>query len=153
MMNNFIFWVALFCYAIHIIEEFFYDWKSWAQNVLKLRVEWSGFYVVNTAVLFIGVACASVGWSYPAFALTFPALMLINALFFHILPMIISRKFSPGLITALVLFIPVGIKSFSIAVLSGVPVKAITLAILAGILLMAYPIILIKTKGLPFFKQ
>ena len=152
-MNNLIFWAALIAYAIHILEEFFYDWKSWAQNVLKLQVEWSGFYVVNTVVLFIGVACASIGWSYPALALVFPALMLINGVFFHILPIIVTRKFSPGLITALVLFMPIGIKAFSIALLTGVSTKAILLSAFGGILLMAYPIILIKTKGLPFFKQ
>ena len=152
-MNNLIFWIALFCYAIHILEEFFYDWKSWARNVLKLQVEWDGFYVVNIVVLFIGVACSSVGWGYPFFALIYPALMLINAVFFHVLPTIITRKFSPGLITALLLFIPVGIKAFNIAVFLKVSTGTIILSFLAGALLMAYPIILIKTKGLPFFKQ
>ncbi|MVN22551.1 HXXEE domain-containing protein [Mucilaginibacter arboris] len=152
-MGNIIFWVALLCYAIHILEEFFYDWKSWARNVLKLQVEWNGFYVVNTVVLFMGVACASVGWNYPAFALAFPALMLINAIFFHVLPTIITKKFSPGLITALILFLPVGIEAFRAAILIGVPTKLLLLSVLTGLLLMAYPIILIKTKELPFFKQ
>jgi len=64
-----------------------------------------------------------------------------------------TRKFSPGLITALALFIPVSIKAFNTATSSGVPVKQILLSILAGFLLMAYPIILIKTKGLAIFKQ
>ena len=97
METNYIFWVALVAYAIHILEEYTYDWKSWAQKVMKLDVEWSSFYVGSIIVLFIGLACAEVGWAHPTFSLIFPALMLVNALFFHILPYIRSnRKFSPA---------------------------------------------------------
>jgi Protein of unknown function with HXXEE motif len=148
-----IFWIAMAAYALHMMEEFFYDWKGWANNVLKLPVDWAGFYVTNSAVLFLGIACASVSWSLPWFALAFPALMLINAFFFHVMPFIITKKFSPGLITALILFFPVGIYTFRSAVELGVSTGEILTAFLAGILLMAFPIVLLKTKNLPFFRQ
>jgi Protein of unknown function with HXXEE motif len=153
MNNQSIFWVAMAAYALHMMEEFFYDWKSWANNILKLPVDWSGFYVTNTAVLFLGIACASVGWSHPSFALMFPAVMLINAFFFHVLPVIVKKKFSPGLITALILFFPIGIYAFKTASDLGVTTKEISFSFLLGALLMAYPIILLKTKNLSFFKQ
>lgn len=152
-MNNQIFWIAMAAYALHMMEEFFYDWKGWANNVLKLPVDWSGFYITNSAVLFLGIACASVGWSMPWFALAFPALMLVNAFFFHVMPFIIMKKFSPGLITALILFFPIGIYSFRMAVELGISTGEIMKAFLSGVLLMAYPIILLKTKNHPFFKQ
>jgi hypothetical protein len=84
METNYIFWVALVAYALHILEEYTYDWKSWAQKILKLDVDWGNFYVTNVIVLFFGLACAEVGWAHPTFSLIFPALMLVNAVVFHI---------------------------------------------------------------------
>ncbi|MDB5006883.1 MAG: hypothetical protein JWQ84_292 [Mucilaginibacter sp.] len=152
-MDNLIFWIALAAYALHILEEFAYDWKTWAQKVLKLDVDWNTFYVTNVVVLFIGVACASVGWAHPTFSLIFPAMMLINALFFHILTYIRSqRKFSPGMITAIFLFLPIGLKCFTLAIAVGVQTKSLLIAAAAGALVMAFLIFLIKTKNVGFFK-
>jgi len=154
MEPNYIFWVALVAYALHILEEYTYDWKSWAQKILKLDVDWNSFYVTNVLVLFIGVACAEVGWSHPTFSLIFPALMLVNSLVFHILPYIRSnRKFSPGMITAIFLFLPIGIKSFTMATDMQVLSKSMIIAGICGVAIIAFPIFLLKTKDLDFFKQ
>jgi hypothetical protein len=153
MNNQEIFWIAMAAYAIHMMEEFFYDWKNWANNTLHLPVEWSGFYVTNTAVLFLGIACSSVAWNAAWFALSFPALMLINALFFHVLPVIRTKKFSPGLMTAILLFFPIGFYAFHLAVRNNVPASELMLSFLIGALLMAFPIVLLKTKNLSFFRQ
>lgn len=153
MNPNHIFWVALAAYALHILEEYNYDWKSWAQKVLKLDVDWNTFYVTNVVVLFVGIACAEVGWSHPTFSLIFPALMLVNALFFHILTYIRSkRKFSPGMITAIFLFLPIGFASFRMAVNMGVQTKSLIEAAVAGALVMSFPLFLLKTKNLDYFK-
>jgi hypothetical protein len=153
MKPDYIFWVALAAYAFHILEEYNYDWKTWAQKILKLDVDWNTFYVSNVIVLFFGISCAEVGWSHPTYSLMFPALMVINALFFHIVPYIRSkRKFSPGLFTAIFLFIPIGIRSFSMAVELGVSTKSLAIAGVCGALVMAFPIFLIKTKNLDYFK-
>jgi hypothetical protein len=153
MEPNHIFWVAVAAYAIHILEEYTYDWKTWAQKVMKLDVDWNYFYVTNIVMLFVGVACASVGWSHPTFSLIFPALMLVNAIFFHIAAYVRSkRKFSPGMITAIFLFLPIGYGCFNIAVQLSVMPRSMVLAGLGGAALMAYPIFLLKTKDLDFFK-
>jgi Protein of unknown function with HXXEE motif len=151
MKQNVIFWIAMAAYALHIMEEFYYDWKDWAISVLKLPVDWPGFYVTNTAVLFVGMACAEIGWNCPWLSLAFPALMLINAFFFHVMPFIAKKKFSPGLFTALGLFFPVGIYSFKMALDRGVHVQELLVAFVIGILLMAYPIMLLKSKNFRFF--
>jgi Protein of unknown function with HXXEE motif len=148
-----IFWIAMAAYAVHMMEEFFYDWKNWANHTLHLPVEWSGFYVTNTAVLFLGIACASVSWNVAWFALSFPALMLINAFFFHVLPVIRTKKFSPGLFSAILLFFPIGFHAFHLAVENNVSTPDILMAFLIGALLMAFPIVLLKTKSLSFFRQ
>ena len=153
MKPDYIFWVALAAHAFHILEEYNYDWKTWAQKIMKLDVDWNTFYVTNVVVLFFGLSCAAVGWSHPTFSLMFPALMVINALFFHILPYIRSqRKFSPGMFTAIFLFLPIGIASYHMAVSLGVHTKSLWIAGICGALTMAFPIFLLKTKNLDFFK-
>jgi hypothetical protein len=153
MKDQSIFWMATTAYGLHIMEEFFYDWKSWANHVLKLPVDWTGFYITNITVLFFGICCSSVGWAHPAFALAFPALMLINGLFFHVLPVWVTRKFSPGLITALLLFFPVGLTAFHSALAVGVSSREIVVSFLMGMALMGFPIFLLKTKNHRLFSQ
>ncbi len=35
MNDQWIFWVAMAAYAVHMMEEFFYDWKNWANHAKK----------------------------------------------------------------------------------------------------------------------
>jgi len=147
-------WVATAAYGLHALEEFMLDWKDWANNVLKLPVDWPIFYVVNALVVVLGIIASAIGWRLPALSLAFPALMLINAVFFHILPFIVTKKFSPGLISAVVLFLPIGSWLFYGADKDGVLTTTIAIiAVALGAGLMAYPIILLKVKDKPFFKQ
>jgi hypothetical protein len=147
-------WVATAAYGLHALEEFMLDWKTWANKVLKLPVDWPIFYVVNALVVVLGIIASIIGWRLPALSLAFPALMLINAIFFHILPFVVKKKFSPGLISAICLFLPLGIWLFYGADKDGV-LSATTVvgAFALGAGLMAYPIILLKLKDKPFFKQ
>ena len=147
-------WVATAAYGLHALEEFMLDWKTWANKVLKLPVDWPIFYVVNALVVVLGIIAAEIGWRLPALSLAFPALMLINAVFFHVLPFIVTKKFSPGVISAVVLFLPVGGWLFYGANRDGVlTTTTAIIAVALGAGLMAYPIILLKLKDKPFFKQ
>jgi len=153
MKPDYIFWAALACYALHILEEYCYDWKTWAQKILKLDVEWSTFYVTNATMLFFGLAGAEVGWAHPSFSLIFPGAMLVNSVVFHIVPYVRSkRKFSPGMITGIFLFLPVGIGAFNVAFYSDVLPKSMIIAGVSSILLVLFPVFLLKTKNLDFFK-
>ena len=148
-------WLALACYGIHILEEYQFDWRNWARAVIGLPVEWSDFYIVNALVVVLGAAAAELAATVPVLALAFPALMLINATFFHIGPFLIARgRFSPGLITAIALFYPVGIASYWRAVLDG-HLDAVTIlgSVLIGAALMALPVVLLKLKDRPYFRQ
>src|SRR5690242_2075210 len=84
-------WLAVACYALHILEEYQLDWRDWARAVIKLPVEWGDFYVVNALVIMFGIVAANLAVHWPLLALTFPALMLINATLFHILPTLRTR--------------------------------------------------------------
>jgi hypothetical protein len=141
-------WIAVAAYCLHILEEYELNWRDWAQNVLRLPVEWGSFYVVNALVVVLGVCCAAVGWRETWFGLAFPALMLVNATLFHVLPTVTTRVYSPGLASALALFYPVAGWAYYGAWVDGtLTAKA---AIISGVLgagLMATPIVLLKIKG------
>ncbi len=153
MNHQFILWIALLCYAAHMLEEYFYNWKDWVFKTLGLAVTWTEFYLVNTYVLFVGVACACIGWNCIWVSLVFPGFMLFNAIVFHIIPVIRYRKFSPGVITAILLFLPVAGYSYYYALQNGGTIKDIIVSFLIGSVLMLYPIILQVTKNKAFFRQ
>lgn len=62
---------------------------------------------MNALVVVLGACFAAVGWREPWFALGLPALILINSTFFHVVPTVVTRVYSPGLATAFVPFYPV----------------------------------------------
>jgi len=75
--------------------------------VMKLPVEWSDFYITNALVVVLGAVQAAVAETLPLAPLAYAALMIVNAIFFHILPFARGGgRFSPGLATALILFFP-----------------------------------------------
>jgi Protein of unknown function with HXXEE motif len=144
-------WLALAAYAAHILEEHAFDWRNWARNVIGLPVEWSDFYVTNAVVVVLGIAQAGLSDSITVAPLSFAALMLINATFFHVLPVIKAKgRFSPGLVTAVVLFYPIGIAEF---VHARAGTGEIILAFGIGAILMAFPIVCLKLKAWPYFRQ
>lgn len=140
-------WLCMSAYALHVLEEFQMGWRDWARRVLKLPVEWSDFYVTNAVVIAIGIAQAQLAAVLPVIALVFASLMLINAVFFHILPTIRTRIYSPGTVTALVLFLPLGVATFRAAVRNGdADIRTCLIALGGGVVLMAYPVVMLKIR-------
>jgi len=148
-------WLAVAAYALHIMEEFALDWREWARSVIGMPVEWTDFYITNAAVIVLGVVQAQLAGVLPVVALSFAALMLINATVFHVLPIMATNgRFSPGAITAVLLFYPIGIGMYRFAAANGMLTRGVLLgSMLGGAVLMAYPIVLLRLKGLPYFKQ
>jgi hypothetical protein len=81
--------------------------------------------------------------------------MLINATFFHVLPFLVTKgRFSPGLGTAVPLFYPIAIWSYYGAYLDGVlSNQNLALSFLIGAGLMASPIVMLKLRLHPYFRQ
>lgn len=148
-------WLATAAYGMHALEEFVLDWRDWARAVIGLPVEWADFYVVNFLVIVLGVAAANLAAAVPWVALGFAALMIINAVFFHVLPMITTRgRYSPGAATAVVFLLPLGIAIYWQAALAGVlDAGALIGSALVGAGLMASPVVLLKIKDKPYFRQ
>lgn len=148
-------WLAMAAYSLHIMEEHTFDWRNWAREVIKLKVEWSDFYVTNAVVVAVGIAQAMLASTLPLVSLTFSGLMLINAVFFHFLPMIWTKgRYSPGAATALILFLPSVACSWWAALSTGVAnAGTIVLGIVLGAVIMAYPIVMLHLKSRPYFQQ
>ena len=148
-------WLAMASYAIHILEEYTFDWRNWARAVIKLPVEWNDFYVTNAVVVALGIAQAMLAPNLVWPPLIYASLMLINAVFFHILPVLLEKgRFSPGLITAMVLFLPVGIAMWKQAADAGVlDLATVVIAVGGGALLMAAPVVMLNLRAKPYFRQ
>jgi hypothetical protein len=148
-------WLATLAYAGHIVEEFALDWRGWVKSVSGIEVSRRVFWTMNALVIVLGAICASAASRWPAVALAFPALMLINATVFHVGTFLWKRgRFSPGLITSYLLFYPIGILCFKAASDAGVLTPAVWIGSFAiGALLMATPILLLKAKEMRYFRQ
>ena len=142
MTHEYILWFVLFGYATHVLEERILLWLPWAQKTFHLPLSWDDFYVANAVVMFAALSAAMVGWKCVSFGLIIAALMLINGIFFHILPTLVKKQFSPGVITAIFLFLPIGFSSFYGAYLDGVLTwMNAVFSFIFGWLLMASPFI------------
>ncbi len=150
--HDYILWIATLAYALHVMEEFAFDWKTWATRVMGFDVDWPLFYVTNAAVLVGGICLSMIGWRWPEVSLAFPALMLINAVFLHIIPIIRYRQFSPGIFTSLILFFPIGIAAYVLAANDQVLFPStVIISLLIGAGFMIYPILLMAFR--PRFSQ
>jgi len=115
------FWLAIAACALHVLEEFFLDWRGWVKSITGIDVSLGAFWTMNSLALALGVAYASLAGRWPDVALVIPAVMLINATVFHVGAWIWLRgRFSPGLITSLVLFYPIAIGCYRSAYEAGV---------------------------------
>jgi hypothetical protein len=147
--GEFVFFVLVLAYGWHILEEFNYNWKDWAGQTFGFDTNWAHFYVVNSFVIIFGFSAGIIGWKLPDVSLMFPAFALTNAIFFHILPLIMSRRFSPGLFTGVVLFIPVSLWIYWSAYIDGVlTIQGTVISLIGGASIMASLPLLIKTRNL-----
>ena len=142
-MDNLPFWILTVAYAGHILEEYVLDWRKWAQETSGLKLEWTEFFVANFAVIVLGVSCSVVGFECPVFSYMFVGLAAMNGLFAHIGTTIVKRKFSPGLITSILLFIPVCTWAYCIAFEKGLLTLSFILITLGGaLMIMSFPMLL-----------
>jgi hypothetical protein len=143
--------LCLGAYSLHILEESVFDWRTWARAVVRLPVTWQDFYVTNAAVVILGSVAVQVAPAMPVVSMAFPGILLLNATFFHVLPFVLTKgRFSPGLITALLLFYPAGIAAFRSAHLSW---AGVITAFVFGALLHASPVVFILLRQKSFFVQ
>jgi hypothetical protein len=144
-------WLCVAAYGMHVLEEFVFDWRNWSQQVLHLPTRWEDFYITNCLVIVVGIVAVEIAPEYPSVALGFPALMLINATFMHVFPFLRKKgRFSPGLITAVLCFWPLGTYTMLATELN---VRVVVTAFAVGAALLATPIGFLLLKNRPYFDQ
>jgi hypothetical protein len=107
-------WLALpASYFAHLGEEWWggEGFASWTERVVGAPVSETRFIIVNSvaAPLFVlGTVLAIRKPSWAWFVVTFGTIMLINGTL-HVLGSVGSASYSPGVITGLALYLPLGI--------------------------------------------
>jgi hypothetical protein len=146
-------WIAMAFYAIHMIEEFMWTGATWRgrssacwSRARLLYHQWRRHRA--------RIAQAMLAQALPLAPLSFAGL-LVNAVRFHIAPMIWTRgRYSPGVVTAVVLFLPLGIAIFWTALASGAATTSTAvLGLVIGAVLMAYPVAMLHLRSKPYFRQ
>ena len=100
-------WLVPIAGSAHVLEEYSLDWRGWVQHTVGIDgVTWEQFFLTNAAMVAILICHAAIGWRLPAVSLSGTVLIAINAVVFHILPTMRFQVYSPGIVTAVVLYLP-----------------------------------------------
>ena len=150
--HSWVLWVGLIAAGLHVLEEYAEGWVAWANIELgpRLGIEFDDriFFLTNAVLLSSALAGAAIGWWAPAVSLAVPALFVINAVFFHMLPSARSEKLTPGTLSAVAIYLPVAAWMFWAAGEDGVlDLGTVLLAFLLGAALMAYPIAVLLLRS------
>jgi hypothetical protein len=142
MGHDYVLWVVVIACAAHVVDEQILDFVGTVRSVGLLEISRADFYVVNAAMIIGAVACAVIGWRLPEVSLFAPALIAINAAI-HIVGSIVRRRMLPGLITAVLLYVPTAAWVYTTAYMDGVLTGSVTLlSTLGGALFMVLPVVL-----------
>ena len=137
-------WVVALSCALHVAEEYFTGWQPWARETLRIAMPTARFLFMNVLLVSAAAVFASIGWKRPTLSLIIPAATLVNAIFFHILPTIAQNRVSPGVYSAVLLYLPFSSGAFVGAWRDGVPRRAIALASIVGALMMTAVVLIAR---------
>lgn len=103
--------------ALHVIEEHFGGFLERARRVFGLRVTSADFWIVNA--LFV-LLCGAVlfGGEMPWLRMSVAGLIFVNAVL-HLLAAVRLRGYSPGMVSGIVLYIPLASYAYWLAVRIG----------------------------------
>ncbi len=150
--HSWVLWVGVIAAALHVIEEYSEGWVTWANFEIgpRLGVTFTEgeFFVTNAALIFSALAGAAIGWWAPAVSLAVPALFVINAVFFHMLPSARGDRLIPGTLSAVFVYLPVSVWMFWAASEDGrLDFGTFIGAFVIGAALMAYPLLILVLKS------
>lgn len=150
--HSWVLWVGIIAAGLHVLEEYAEGWVAWANIELGARfgVEFDDriFFLTNGLLIFAALTGAAIGWWAPAVSLAIPALFIINAVFFHMLPSARSEKLTPGTLSAIVIYLPVAAWMYWAAAEDGVlSFGTVVLSFVIGAALMAYPMAVLVLRS------
>ena len=140
-MSHQIFLIFAICAVlIHIAEEFKFGWIEWANSFIS-GITVKQFAIINILFLILCFTAIFINNNSMIFSASIFSLLLINSLV-HIAPTIKQKKYSPGLYSAVILFIPIGTFGYIHVVTNNlVTFNELIYSILLGICWMSIPFI------------
>lgn len=141
-------WLFPITYFIHLIEEFAApEWfGAWSERVLGMPVTVQTFLVWNGLGLVTMCVCAAVTLAGPGLRWLeiAMALAVLGNAFAHVVLSAMTFTFSPGLITSLLLWIPLGLVRLPIAFRES-PVWGRWLGVAAGVAVTAIVVVVVAS--------
>lgn len=147
--HEFTLWVVVMVLGLHFLEEFALDLRTWLQVVLQVPVTWEQCHLVNAAVTLMAIGGAVIGWRKPELSLIMPAIVIVNAIAFHLGFSIVWRSYSPGTLSALLLFVPAGLWCYIGAHRDGVLTRRAIYVSVAGSLFVHFWLLAFHLIGPP----
>lgn len=130
---------------VHVLEEYRFGWLAWSRKIIKDVTLWH-FILINTLFILICIIGIIVNEKNLVFSFSIVGLLLLNALI-HIFSSIIARSYTPGLFSAVLLYVPLSTYSCYYA-LHGklLSQKELVLTFLIGCLWMIFPFVFQGTR-------
>lgn len=103
-------WPFVPAYAIHVTEEWFGGFTTWVAQVAGRPMAASAFFGINLIAMLLliaGVRAASRRDGHGWMAVAIAAIALINTAS-HLGGALITNSYAPGLISAVILYVPLG---------------------------------------------
>ena len=103
-------WLLAAAFLVHVTEEWRGGFPQWLAAVASRPLPAAAFFIINGVVLILlvaGVRAASRDGSSGWIAVTMATIALVNTAA-HIAGAILVRGYAPGLISAVVLYVPIG---------------------------------------------
>ena len=102
-----IFWIILLVSMVHVFEEYFGGFVKMMQEYGPMEgMTKNLFLTVNAVFILLCALAAIINVSVPIYSLSIVALIFINS-FIHIGAAIRVRGYAPGIITAVLLYMPI----------------------------------------------
>jgi hypothetical protein len=104
--------------VLHVTEEYFFPggfikWiTKFVPSSISFRLTVKFAVIVNGLFLLLCLSAVFIGGRYPMFALSIAGLVLVNG-FIHLISSVVTRSYSPGLITSLLFYIPIPVYLFN----------------------------------------
>lgn len=141
---SWVFWAIVVAALIHVAEEYWGGFLSLMQQRLP-GVTLRQFLIINALLVLLCIVAAVVGTGNPVLSLSVASLILINAMI-HIVATAWLRRYAAGVISSIVLYVPLGIYAFYRAELT--PSQAAAAGLL-GLLWMSVPLVyqIVRLRG------
>ena len=149
--HSWVLWVGVIAAGLHVFEEYAEGWVRWVNEDMGARfgihVTETEFFLISALLVFSALAAAAIGWWAPALSLAIPALFIINAVFFHMLPTARGGRLTPGTLSAVFIYLPVAAWMYAAAADDDVlSFGTVVLSFILGAVLMAYPLAVIFAR-------